>query len=94
MQEMAMSEAEIQEALAKGLCVFERMGPEGDVKTVWNPSNADEVQEARQQFERLTKEKKFKAYKVLGTSGERGEPMREFDAQAGRIIFVPAMAGG
>lgn len=93
-EQAAMTETQIKDALAKGLAVFEQMGLEGDVKTVWDPNNADEVEEARRQFERLTKEKKFRAYRVTGTSGEAGEPMTRFEAAAGRIIFVPAMAGG
>lgn len=94
MQQQAMTEVQIEDALAKGLAVFEQMGLEGDVKTVWDPNSADEVEEARRQFERLTKEKKFRAYRVTGTNGERGEPMPSFEAAAGRIVFVPAMAGG
>lgn len=89
-----MTEQQIVEALASGKAVFETMGVEGDVKTVWDPNAADEVEEARRQFERLTKEKKFRAYRVTGTNGEAGEPMPTFEAAAGRVIFVPPMAGG
>jgi hypothetical protein len=94
MQQQAMTEVDVQAALAQGLSVFEQMGLEGDIKSLWSPDNADEVEEARRQFERLTKEKKFRAYKVTGTNGERGEPMDRFEASQGRVIFVPALVGG
>ena len=89
-----MTETQLTEALQSGKAVFECMGVEGDVKTVWDPNNADEVEEARRQFERLTKDKKFRAYRVTGKNGETGEPMPSFEAAAGRVIFVPPMAGG
>jgi hypothetical protein len=89
-----MTEQQLTEALQNGKAVFETMGVEGDVKTVWDPNNADEVEEARRQFERLTKEKRFRAYRVTGKTGESGEAMPTFEAAAGRVIFVPPMAGG
>lgn len=89
-----MTEQQIADALSSGKAVFEAMGVEGDVKTVWDPNNAVEVEEARRQFERLTKEQRFRAYRVTGTQGEAGEPMKVFEAAAGRVIFVPPMAGG
>lgn len=82
------------EAIAAGYVVWEQMGLEGDIKTIWDPNNAVEVEEKRREFERLTKEKKFKAYRVTGTNGEKGEPMDTFEAAAGRVLFVPPMQGG
>jgi hypothetical protein len=92
--DQTMSEIQVKDAVARGAMVFEQMGLEGDIKSIWDPNSADEVEEARRQFERLTKEKKFKAYRVTGTNGETGERMPSFEATAGRVVFVPAMQGG
>jgi hypothetical protein len=89
-----MPEVDVQAALAAGLVVWEKMGPEGDIKSTWDPNNAVDVEAKRREFEYLTKEKKYRAYRVQGENGERGEPMNTFEAAAGRVIFVPAMQGG
>lgn len=91
--ETQLTETQIQDAVLAGKMVFEKMGPEGDVKSMWDPAIAFEVEEARRQFERLTKEQKYKAYAVK-KDGEAGEPMPTFQAAAGRVIFVPALQGG
>lgn len=91
---MSAAENLVQDALGKGLTVWEQMGPEGDVKSIWDHNNAVEVEAKRREFEYLTKEKKYKAYRVTGTNGERGEPMDTFEAAAGRVLFVPPMQGG
>ena len=93
MQELAMSEVDVAAALANGLGVFEVMGASGDIKTVWDPNRAEEVEETRRQFERLTKDKGMRAYNVTD-DGKPGEPMNEFRAAAGRVIFVPQFVGG
>lgn len=77
-----------------GLNMFEIMGKEGDTKQIWDKDNPNEVEAAKRQFDFLVKEKKFAAFHVIGEKGEKGAQMREFDPKAGRIIFVPAMAGG
>lgn len=92
MQELS-SEVDVQAALQQGLAVFEVMGAEGDIKTTWDPNNADEVEEQRRTFERLTKEKRMRAYHT-SADGSRGEPMDGFRAATGRVIFVPQMVGG
>ena len=88
------TEHQIRTALAEGKTVWERMGVEGDVKSIWDPNKADEVEAKRREFEYLTKEKKYRAYRVTGTNGDRGEPMDTFEAAAGRVLFVPPMQGG
>lgn len=64
----------------------------GDTKTVWDKDNEEEVEEARAQFDRLTK-KGFKAFKV-DKRGDQGEQMKRFDPNAEKIIFVPQYQGG
>jgi hypothetical protein len=69
------------------------MNMTGDTKVIWDPNNADETAAAKAQFDTL-KAKGFSAFKVEGPKGEQGEMIREFDPKAGRIILVPALAGG
>jgi len=66
---------------------------EGDVKTIWNPEVPQEVEAARQQFNRLVKNGQYLAYRV-GEVGSMGEQIREFDPQAGSIILAPRLVGG
>jgi len=65
---------------------------EGDTKIIFNPKNEDEVKAAEIQYDSLI-EKGFTAYKVK-KDGSQGKKMKEFDAEAGRIILVPKLAGG
>lgn len=73
------------------LCVMDRQA--GDTRVMWDPDNADEVEAARAAFDKLRGEKKFVAYKVA-EPGDKGEVIREFDPQAGKIILAPPMVGG
>jgi hypothetical protein len=72
------------------MCVMDRTG---DTKTMWSKSNPDEVEIARDTFRKF-KDKGYAAFSVKGKDGERGEQMHEFDPDAERIIFVPALQGG
>ena len=65
----------------------------GDTKLIWSTDKNDEVENARETFDRLRK-KGYLAYKVVGGDGAKGEQMHTFDAAAGRIIMSPAMQGG
>jgi hypothetical protein len=87
------SEEEIRTAIACGLVVWEVMDVSGDLKQIWDPRKAGEVEEQRRIFERLTKEKKYRAYNVTDDN-KPGEPMETFDASAGRVIFRPQFVGG
>ena len=69
------------------------MNRKGDTKTIWNPENKDEVKAAQAQFDDLVKKKKFAAFRV-DSDGDKGERITRFDKDAGKIIFVPPMAGG
>lgn len=69
------------------------MGAKGDTKYIWDASKPAEVEAARRQFEFLTKDKKYAAFRMTGRDGQ-GEQIRTFDPEAERIIFAPAMQGG
>lgn len=64
----------------------------GDTKLIWDSDNKDEIDSARETFERLTK-KGYSAFLVEG-KGDKGERMKKFDPNAEKIILVPAMQGG
>ncbi len=64
----------------------------GDTKLIWNPNNTDEVENAKRTFNDL-RSKGYLAYKVT-EGGAKGEVIREFDANAEKIILAPALRGG
>jgi hypothetical protein len=68
------------------------MDATGDSKTIWNKDNPDEVECARDQFNKLTK-KGYRAFSV-GAKGKQDEIVTEFDPDMEKLIFVPALAGG
>lgn len=69
------------------------MGRDGDTKLIWSRDNADEVDNARRTFRDL-KAKGYACFRTRGKNGDRGEQVTEFDPNAERYIFIPAMAGG
>jgi hypothetical protein len=75
-----------------GKNVMAIMDPTGDTKIIWDADVKDEVDNARTTFNSLLK-KGFSAFKV-NKKGEAGERITEFDAQAEKLILVPAMQGG
>ena len=64
----------------------------GDTKVMWDPTNPDEVENARRTFNDL-KKKGFDAFKV-GEKGAAGDRIDEFDSTAGRIIMMPRKVAG
>ena len=68
------------------------MGAEGDIKTIWNKNNTEEVENARETFDKM-KKKGFIAYKVTGEGG-KGEVLHEFDPNVEKMILIPQMQGG
>lgn len=68
------------------------MGIEGDTKTIWDPSKEDEVEVARNTFDRL-KAKGYMIYRV-DEDGGKGEVMHKFEPRAGKLIAVPRIVGG
>ena len=81
------------ESVPQGKNVFAVMGEVGDTKHIWTKSNPDEVDAMRDLYKKLTK-KGYRAYRVTGKDGEKGELMTEFDPEAERVIFAPQMQGG
>lgn len=73
--------------------MMEVMDGSGDTKSIWDPENEDEVAAAKAQYDTLVK-KGYRAFAVSGKDGEQGEQMDKFDPKAGRMIMIPAMAGG
>lgn len=68
------------------------MDATGDTKIIWDSDVPDEVESAREQFNKLRK-KGFIAYKVK-KGGEKGEVITEFDASAEKLILSPPLRGG
>lgn len=68
------------------------MGPQGDLKTMWDSDNADEVEIARKQFTDL-KKKGYLAFKVK-KDGDKGEMTDTFDPLAEKLIMAPPVRGG
>ena len=64
----------------------------GDTKLIWDPDKADEVETARDTFNKL-KKKGYVAYSV-NRKGDKGEVLREFDPTAEKMILAPQMVGG
>ena len=78
--------------LPEGKCVLQYMSDEGDSRIIWDPDNSDEVDAARDTFDKLTK-KGYQAYAVR-RGGEKGERVRKFDPTVERLILAPATVGG
>ena len=72
--------------------VLHVMDRTGDTKVMWSADNPDEVQAAKDTFDKLTK-KGYLAYKVTD-DGSKGEKIKTFDKTAGRIILSPQLVGG
>lgn len=79
---------------AEGQIMISMMTGYGDLKKIWNAANQDEVEDAKRSFDHLVKEKRYLAFRVDPDDGTKGTQMREFDAQAGKMILVPPVAGG
>ena len=65
----------------------------GDTRIMWDPRDADEVATARKAFDEA-KKKGMLAYSVDPTDGSKGEVIRAFDPQAGKIIMARQTVGG
>jgi hypothetical protein len=67
----------------------------GDKSIAWDRGKSDEVESARQSFEYLVREKKYKAYKIDASKTDRkGEEVRFFDPTAEELLLVPSLVGG
>ncbi len=85
-----MTATETPAAGSRGtLCVLDHTG---DTRLIWDSRRPDEVAAAKEMFNSLRK-KGYLAYKVKA-SGDPGEAITEFDADAEKIIMSPAARGG
>lgn len=64
----------------------------GDTKIIWDSDKADEVETARETFDKLRK-KGYAAYSVK-RDGDKGEVIKKFDPEAEKLILAPPMVGG
>jgi hypothetical protein len=64
----------------------------GDTKIIWDSKNEDEVENAKEQFDRL-KKKGFLAFSV-NKDGSKNKQIHEFDPDAEKIILSPPLVGG
>ena len=72
---------------------MEVMGAGGDTKYVWDPTKPVEVEAARATYDKLVKAG-YRPFRLGGSDGNVGEPMREFDPQAGSLILSTQYKGG
>lgn len=84
----------IDEAIPAGHLVIAMMTGHGDIRKIWNSANADEVEDMKRTWNHLVKEKKYMAFLVNPEDNTKGDQIREFDPNAGKIILVPPMQGG
>lgn len=82
-------EAVVQPSAGHELIVLDHTG---DTKIIWDAGKADEVETARETFNKL-KKKGYMAYAV-DRKGEKGTVLRDFDPEAEKLILAPATVGG
>lgn len=64
----------------------------GDTRHTWDRTSTEEIAAMREIFD-LMKEKGYVAWSVT-RSGKKDKKIREFDPDAEKIIFAPALVGG
>ena len=65
---------------------------EGDLKVIWDPEKQDEVEAAKDQFDKLIK-KGYVAFRV-DKDGSKGKKVAKFDEDYEMLILAPALKGG
>jgi glucan phosphoethanolaminetransferase (alkaline phosphatase superfamily) len=68
------------------------MDTSGDTEYWWDVDNEDEIDIARTVFKKF-KKKNYLAYKIK-SNGNKGELIKTFDENAGKIILMPPVVGG
>lgn len=66
---------------------------EGDKLIEWDRSDSASVERAQKRFDELTG-KGYRAYQVSRDPQRTGNPVSEFNPDAGELILAPPMAGG
>jgi hypothetical protein len=69
------------------------MDTTGHTELTWNPGNADEVNVARETFERMTA-RGYQAFRPGESKGQRGGRITSFDPDIERMILFPQLSGG
>ena len=69
------------------------MDKTGDSKLIWDPAIPEEVEAARNTFEKLKSKKSYMAYSV-NDDGEKGDVLHSFDPSIAKMIMAPAMVAG
>jgi hypothetical protein len=64
----------------------------GDTRHYWDRGNEVEVKEMKKLFKRMT-DKGYQAWSV-SRKGDQDRKITEFDPEAEKIIFSPALVGG
>lgn len=65
----------------------------GHAKYEWDKNDPKDIAEARKIFDDKKKQG-YSFFRVDPKNGDKGEQIKEFDPGAGKIIAVPAFAGG
>lgn len=82
-------------APVKKLGFMKIMGPQGDEKMTWDQNDDVQVKKARDKFNEMLKDGKYRAYVSKDIAGQRkGEEVFEFPRTAERLIMVPDFVGG
>ena len=68
------------------------MDTSGDTEYWWDVNKQDEIDIARTVFKKF-KKKNYLAYKIK-SNGNKGELIKTFDENAGKIILMPPVVGG
>lgn len=87
-----MSSMDIFTETIEGKGIMAILDASGDTKVIWDKDNEDEVETAKDTFDRLTK-KGFVAFSVK-KNGDADKKIKEFDPDLEKIILIPQMAGG
>ena len=69
------------------------LGRNGDTKIIWDSDQDAEVENARRTFDEL-RGKGYLAFRVRDDDAAKGDQIREFDADAEKMILSPPMQGG
>jgi hypothetical protein len=73
--------------------LMHELNHEGDAQVAWDTDNREEVDVARDTFNRL-KKKGYLAYRADTRGRQTGSQLREFDPEAERIVLVKPLVGG
>jgi hypothetical protein len=74
------------------LGVLRILGPSGDTRVAWNPTDLDDVAQVRRRFDEIVRE----GYLVfeLDEETKEGRQIRRFEPQAGELRAFRPLAGG